>query len=1052
MQFRDFYEAVHGRSPRTWQEDLAAELWDKGVWSDVVSAPTGAGKTSVIDIAVWHLARQVMEGLERTAPLRIVLGVERRLIVDEAGAHARKVAEAVDTNPALVDVRAALRSLLPDYTPEDAPTILTTSMHGGTTWDNLWWRPVGCSIITGTMTQLVSRVLVRGVGESQGMRSISAGILGADAVRFCDEPHLMIPSVVALRDQQEQVENRPPQTVVLGATIPEILRAPATTFRATIDDNLRRWRPLRVVPCDGSAAQLTRELGNAAIEAHKDNGGEVVVIVSTTDLARRVSAHITKRGKIPTLQITSRVRPYDREAVGELPKKDKIVVATQTLEVGVDYDAKAIITDLAPLPSLVQRAGRAGRTGRPATVTVVTTDTPSKMRGHVAIYGEDVLLATHQHIVGLESLDDIDAQDARYADTWTDIPRMVHLGVKEADLLRDTAAEAPWSAYLRGPDHQDTATVTVLWRDEPDLAEYVFPARAESLDLPVAALKAALGGKGGGYAMSDLDSTGANVPGGAYLLPELEGRATILTVDPETSETLATPLTHLTDIEPGATVVLPTDFGMYSPDTGWDPDLLGHPVNDLSEHTRKESRHGTTTFTARSVYGEEALAKHAEGEEIIKLAAGERWQVGGRVIVRHNPRSRANRANVVHLADHLLQVADMAEETAIRAGSGFSAESYRMAGLYHDLGKANHVYQREVLGNPTPEEGEPWAKSGLESQRFLGRRNLPRPWRHESVVSHHLYREGHWEASILVADHHGKGHVHNLDGEVYQVTDHKDISPWDIARESAIFRWADWMASAAPRTSDSPKTLKDLGLDPAIGFPLLPHRQEPEEHTIVTLTGLVAQPASGIMAAYGAMAVALEQDPAALIRFTPAGPQIATTADIKWSPARFGKDVVVKKNHELFGEYPQFISQDYWPKDKKDKSYAASSLIPNNSNHFGEVLRKNVTTDVLFDPMAGWDEKTTSAGWDSTELTSLVRTYIPKFRPDVYAWMARGQLSWGAPQSPYGVGCTGRNMYLPRSSQWRNAEEVLAAARRGLGDMYVKTALNKYMICWRKVD
>lgn len=78
--------------------------------------------------------------------------------------------------------------------------------------------------------------------------------------------------------------------------------------------------------------------------------------------------------------------------------------------------------------------------------------------------------------------------------------------------------------------------------------------------------------------------------------------------------------------------------------------------------------------------------------------------------------------------------------------------------------------------------------------------------------------------------------------------------------------------------------------------------------------------------------------------------------------------------------------------------------------------------------------------------------YIPKFRPDVYAWMARGQLSWGAPQSPYGVGCTAGKLHLPRSSRWRNAEEVLAAARRGLGDMYVKTALNKYMICWRKVD
>ena len=42
---------------------------------------------------------------------------------------------------------------------------------------------------------------------------------------------------------------------------------------------------------------------------------------------------------------------------------DRIVVATQVVEAGIDLNAALLITEAAPWPSLVQRAGRCNRTG-----------------------------------------------------------------------------------------------------------------------------------------------------------------------------------------------------------------------------------------------------------------------------------------------------------------------------------------------------------------------------------------------------------------------------------------------------------------------------------------------------------------------------------------------------------------------------------------------------------------------------------------------------------------------------------------------------------------
>src|ERR1700674_2516410 len=93
--FAKFYQAVHDYPPFPWQERLEKQVIE-GEWPQTIAVPTGCGKTSVIDVAVFALAAQVERpAMERTSPLRIFFVVDRRLVVDDVSRHAEKLAAAI---------------------------------------------------------------------------------------------------------------------------------------------------------------------------------------------------------------------------------------------------------------------------------------------------------------------------------------------------------------------------------------------------------------------------------------------------------------------------------------------------------------------------------------------------------------------------------------------------------------------------------------------------------------------------------------------------------------------------------------------------------------------------------------------------------------------------------------------------------------------------------------------------------------------------------------------------------------------------------------------
>lgn len=193
--FDAFFEGVHGHAPFPWQRRLLRTVATEGRWPSVLDLPTGSGKTAAIDIAVFHLALDAESADARRAPVRIVFVVDRRLVVDDAYARARRIEDALRNPKWTVGEHVAkrLRSLGCEGARDAAP-LLARRLRGGIPRESDWARtPTQPTVLCSTVDQIGSRLLFRGYGVSDSMKPVHAGLLGADCLVLLDEAHLAEP-------------------------------------------------------------------------------------------------------------------------------------------------------------------------------------------------------------------------------------------------------------------------------------------------------------------------------------------------------------------------------------------------------------------------------------------------------------------------------------------------------------------------------------------------------------------------------------------------------------------------------------------------------------------------------------------------------------------------------------------------------------------------------------------------------------------------------------------------------------------------------------------
>ena len=143
------------------------------------------------------------------------------------------------------------------------------------------------------------------------------------------------------------------------------------------------------------------EVAGAILERHQ-HGALTLAVFNTVSRAQGVfqglqDALKKARGNQELLLVHSRFRLKERRQQAEafrhdLPAAGRIVVSTQAIEAGVDISARALITDLAPWSSLVQRFGRCNRYGEFPQAAVFWLDLPA-LQKHAVPYEEDVSTA-----------------------------------------------------------------------------------------------------------------------------------------------------------------------------------------------------------------------------------------------------------------------------------------------------------------------------------------------------------------------------------------------------------------------------------------------------------------------------------------------------------------------------------------------------------------------------------------------------------------------------------------------------------------------------------
>ena len=542
-QFPAFFEEVHGWAPFPWQRSLFRQVVDQG-WPSLIDVPTGLGKTAVLDVAVFAAAVK-----SKHARRRVFLVVDRRLIVDQAYEHAVQIRRAIKEAPDGTICHAVGERLRAEG--DDGDVLDVTRMRGGVDWSWLWLeRPDRYGLVTGTVDQVGSRLLFRGYGVGDQLKSIDAALTGTDSLIIVDEAHLSEAFLSTLRDISalEEIRTVPAPIVVAMSASPDGTGQSPHRISASDEQDpiagrrLRAEKTVRLV----TAPRVSENAASATADVLAYWGlelgglGKVTgVIVNTVSMARAVFSKL--RATVPDpgdcVLLTGRIRPVDREylyyawyprirAGGEREDDKAIyVVATQTIEVGADIDLDALVTESASLPALVQRLGRVNRRGtRPGDAIVV------HVGGSFSIYGsarqqtwdwlasmaEPIRHRAGQTVAQLGQ--SIDGSPKRLRDLVQGVPaELAHAMTGSlpyapvvSDVTLDTWTrtsprphpDVPVGPYLHGVG-ADYPTVSILWRadmhnDDPDqwhrTVDRVPPSASEAIELPIAAAQLWLAG------------------------------------------------------------------------------------------------------------------------------------------------------------------------------------------------------------------------------------------------------------------------------------------------------------------------------------------------------------------------------------------------------------------------------------------------------------------------------------------------------------------------------------------------------------------------------
>jgi len=659
-EFKSWFASVtEYSSPHDWQTEIGANEICR---NRLIRIPTGLGKTEGV-LGAWSFHR-IARGDDRW-PRRLVWCLPMRVLVEQTE-----------------HVAQMLAARMP---PEQRPNVHV--VMGGEDPKEWFLYPERPLIIIGTQDMLLSRALNRGYASARARWPMEFGLLNQDALWVIDEMQLMDVGLAtsaqlqAFREQDCKKGFRPCYTWWMSATLqPDWLKTVDTA------EHHNDWiRDPCIMSSDhrrGALWNISKTLGLATIESKNDksfaqriltehaatpigaHGHITLVVCNTVDRARDTFAELQAAGRVDGLELVhSRFRPAERDGWRKrflsreacTADADRIIVATQVVEAGVDISAGCLITELAPWPSLVQRFGRCARYGGNGRVLVVDRGRDEKTAAPYAVDELNSAWESLQHIqdVGISSLEyfeeSLDSQDRAMLYPY----KPSHLLLRrEFDEMFDTTpdltgADLDISRFIRSGDERD---LQVFWLDleasEPPPAERR-PQRNELCAVPFLKARDWLCGQ------KTKANRKARLRRGirAWIWDWIDGKWTEA---------------NRASLLPGRIVCVAADCGGYRPERGFDPDLFSVVPTIPPSQIPREAQ---------------ALVESDNQQDSESLSLS-KWKTIG----FHNLEA----AKAVHDIAESLRLPDEVRDVLA------------LAGIWHDVGKSHPAFQGAIRGTDRP--------------------------------------------------------------------------------------------------------------------------------------------------------------------------------------------------------------------------------------------------------------------------------------------------------------------------------------------------------------
>lgn len=698
LTFDEFFSLAHARGvdglpaePYEYQRGLAAD----GL-PELLAVPTGTGKTAAATLPhLYRLLEHPDESIRASTPRRLVIVMPQRTLVEQTV--------------------LAVETWLQNLGRHDVG--LHVLMGGASTSDRAWkLEPQRPAVIVGTQDMVLSRLLMRGYGESQGSWPISFGLLHADTQFVFDEVQLMGPALPT----SLQLDGLRHLLGAIGHTKSMWMSATVHAERLVTFDRPVPPTAVCLTEADRSgplarrldATRTVRELDlgedqdrftvtAAAVIRRHQPATRTIVVLNTVPRARDTYEAIARTGTLADVVLVhSRFRPGDRathlaSAQQEPGPHGTIVVTTQVLEAGVDMSARVLFTETAPWSSVTQRAGRCNRAGEyeHGLAELWWFDPPTTRDGSLPYDEADIAATTN----ALRAREGAEVTSTDLSQPVVAEVEVLHPVLRRTDLL---------DLFDTNPDLSGNLTDVSRWvRDADDRTVEIAWRRTSTID---------------GELVPD---DAGRLPGRDELCPapvhearKFVSMGKAFTFDVTESRWRGV---RESDIRPGALIVADASTGGYNPKTGWSPGSKA-PVEPVA----------------------------TDGVATSGLAEDRGSALGTWITLEQHLAD--TRSAAARLIDELVPLPGLSDDLAHVAIE---------AALWHDLGKAHPTFvERLAKVEPPPDPSMVYAKSPA-----LG----PRPratFRHEFASALMLMEREDLTSGVtnpflliyLVAAHHGK--------------------------------------------------------------------------------------------------------------------------------------------------------------------------------------------------------------------------------------------------------------------------------------------------------